>query len=415
MANGVPPTEHYRNLDDTPGVVPPTENTSPLTIVLQEDADRPPENIGIERADGALIIRLDGKPLTASSQTGKLAHNANLAEYIDRHELARICDELLNGIDSDLDSRREWIERRAAGIKHLALKIENPKSPSADSDTAVEGQATIRSPILLDAVMRFQANARGELLPAGGPVKIVNDSTSKTPYRQQMEQQIPPEARGDSRDLWADALELDMNHYLTVTDREYYPDTNRMFFMQGFGGSGFKKVYHCPVRRRPVSRAIDADDLIVSDNEVSLHDCSRVTHRIMMRQSRLKRMQLSGTYLDTPDVRTPSAPDPDAVERAEKNVAGLSVFTARPEDYKHTIYECYCELDIAGFEHKEKGKYTGLPLPYRVTIDKDSQTILEIRRRWKEGDDRYIGRMPIVKFPFIDGLSFYGIGLLHIM
>jgi hypothetical protein len=40
----------------------------------------------------------------------------------------------------------------------------------------------------------------------------------------------------------ADALEADMNHYLTVTDREYYPDTNRMF-MQGYGGSGFKKVY----------------------------------------------------------------------------------------------------------------------------------------------------------------------------
>src|SRR5262249_2271671 len=157
-----------------------------------------------------------------TANVGKLAHNANLAEYIDRHELARICDELLNGIDSDLDSRREWIERRAAGIKHLALKIENPKSPSADSDTAVEGQATIRSPILLDAVMRFQANARGELLPAGGPVKIVNDSTPKTPIRLQQEKQaqLQRDQTGDDRDLWADALEMDMNHYLTVVDRE---------------------------------------------------------------------------------------------------------------------------------------------------------------------------------------------------
>src|SRR5262249_54784242 len=231
-------------------------------------------------------------------------------------------------------------------------------SPSADSDTAVEGQATIRSPILLDAVMRFQANARGELLPAGGPVKIVNDSTPKTPIRLQQEKQaqLQRDQTGDDRDLWADALEMDMNHYLTVVDREYYPDTNRMFFMQGFGGSGFKKIYHCPVRRRPVSRAVDADDIIVSDNEISLHDCSRVTHRIMMRQSVMKRMQLSGTYIDT-NLLTPSAPDPDAVERAEKDVAGLSVFSSRPEDYRHTVYECYCELDIAGFEHRQGNKY----------------------------------------------------------
>src|SRR5262249_3887911 len=44
-----------------------------------------------------------------------------------------------------------------------------------------------------------------------------------------------------------------------------------------------------------------------------------------------------------------------------------------------------------------------------------SQQVLEVRRRWKKDDDRYIGIMPIVKFPFIEGLGFYGIGLLHIM
>ena len=108
-------------------------------------------------------------------------------------------------------------------------------------------------------------------------------------------------------------------------------------------------------------------------------------------------------------------PTPNSVERAEKDVAGLSPYAMRPDDYKHTIYECYCELDIAGFEHKEKSKITGLPLPYRVTIDKDSQTILEVRRNWKQDDERYLKHMPIVKYPFVEGLGFYGIGLLNIM
>src|SRR5262249_10420072 len=159
------------------------------------------------------------------------------------------------------------------------------------------------------------------------------------------------------------------------------------------------------IKRRPVSRAIDANDIIVSDNEVSLHDCGRVTHRIMMRQSVMKLMQLSGTYIDA-DLMVPLGVQPDPVEQAEKDIAGLAVFTGHPQDNKHTVYECYCELDIAGFEHKQNGKITGLPLPYRVVIDKDSQTVLEVRRRWKENDDRYVGIMPIVKFPFVDGLGF---------
>jgi hypothetical protein len=420
MANGngtVPPTEHYRNLDDAAGLGLDTEPPGPLTIVLQEDAEEPTEQVGIEQHDGSLLIRLDGRPLSKQENRAEAKrHDANLAKFIDTRELARICDDLLNGIDSDLQSRRDWIERRASGIKHLALKVESPRSPTADADTAVEGQTTVRTPILLDAVLRFQANARGELLPAGGPVKIMNSATSKTPRRAFLEQQlqIPREQTDIDNDILADGLETLFNRYLTVVDKEYYPDSNRMFLMQGFGGCGFKKVYRCPIRRRPVSRSIDADDIIVSDNEVSLHDCGRVTHRIMMRQSVMRRMQLAAQYLNV-DLTPPVAPESDALDQAESDVAGLSVFTARPEDYKHTVYECYCELDIAGFEHKEDGHFTGLALPYRVSIDKDSQTVLEVRRNWDEDDDRYLKRMPIVKYPFVDGLGFYGIGLLNIM
>lgn len=414
--NGAALTDHYRNLDDIPGVPNPLDDLDPVTVVIQEDADLPVKNIGIERADGSLVIRLDGRVPRKESTSSAKEHDANLAEHIDERELARICDELLNGIDADEQTRQEWLERRAAGIKHLGLKIENPRSPSADADTAVEGQATVRTPILLDAVMRFQANARGELLPAAGPVKMQSDTVIKTPHRDFLEQQmqIPREDRGDDRDIYAEMLERMFNRYLTVIDKEYYPDTTRMFLMQGFGGCAFKKVYRCPIRRRPVSRAIDAADIIVSDNEVSLHDCGRVTHRIPMRQSVLRRMQLAGTYLDI-DITSPAPPEVDALDTAEADVAGLSAWSQRPEDYKHTIYETYCELDIAGFEHTEGGHITGLPLPYRVTIDKDSQTILEVRRNWEEDDDRYIKHMPIVKYPFVDGLGFYGIGLLQIM
>src|SRR5262252_10720813 len=226
---GVSPTEHYRNESDLyGGLGRGLGDQEPITVVIQEDAEKPVENIGVEQADGSLIIRLDGKPMAKEPKGNAKQHDANLAEFIDDAELARICDDLLNGIDADLQTRQEWLERRASGIKHLALKIENPRAPSIEADTAVEGQATIRTPIMLDAVLRFQANARGELLPAGGPVKIQNDTTLPTLARKlQMQTAMTPP---DDSDMLAEALEKDFNHYLTVVDKPYYPDTNRMFF-----------------------------------------------------------------------------------------------------------------------------------------------------------------------------------------
>ena len=63
-------------------------------IVLQEDADEPVEEVGIEQKDGSLIIRLDGRKAQERRPGGAKLHDANLGEYIDENELARICDEL---------------------------------------------------------------------------------------------------------------------------------------------------------------------------------------------------------------------------------------------------------------------------------------------------------------------------------
>lgn len=394
---------------------PPPGDEPPVEVVAEGDVAEPKVKNGVfelELPDGSLLIDFSGG--RSKKPTGKAAHDANLAEYLDLTELGRISNDLLDGINADIESRREWLERRASGMKHLALKLENPRSPSADADTVVEGQSTVRWPGMLDAVMRFQANARAELLPAAGPVKIRNDS-GRSQAQLQMEAAQNPPTRDDSDDL-ADALERDLNHYLTVTDKPYYSDTTRMFFMQGFGGSAFKKVYYDPIQRRPLSRTVDAEDVIVGNSEVSLHDCGRVTHRLKMRQSTFRRMELDGVYKEWPDDLTPEMPEADAAERAKDDIGGFSTpYSQRAADYQHTIYECYCELDIEGFEHKQSGQVTGLPLPYRVTIEKGSQKILEIRRNWKEDDDRYLPRMPLVKFPFVEGLSFYGIGLLDIM
>ena len=358
----------------------------------------------IEHDDGSISVSIDGRPVEEASEAEKAGEwFRNLVDDIDDMELSRIGEDLLRGVRDDIDSRNDWIEDRAQGIKLLGLKIEIPGLQGAADGAPVEGMSKVRHPLLLEAVLRFQANARSEMLPTDGPVKVRVESLTD------MLQQ----------DNLADNLEKDLNHYLTAIAKEYYPDTDRMLFMLGFGGTAFKKVYYCPLRGRPVSESVDADDLIVNNAATDLSNAKRITHRVFMRPSTVKRLQILGVYRDI-DLNTPSMENPDAVQREKMSQQGISLDSRNPDDRDREIYEIYCELDVRGFEHKHQGKETGLEIPYRVTIDVTSREILSIVRNYDEptGEEKVQlpeARMNFVKYTFVPGMGFYDIGLLHIL
>lgn len=322
----------------------------------------------------------------------------NLAEHIDEMELSRISEMLLEGIDQDNQSRDEWLSTREEGIKLLGLQIEKPRSGpgGGTTGTPLQGMATAKDTTLLEAVVRGQASAIGEFLPADGPAKI--------------------EAVGDAdEDQMAQLLEKNFNFFLTQVATEYYPDTKRMFAWLYFGGAGFKKCYHHPLRGRPVSESVDPQDLVVSNAATDFQNADRVTHITEMRQSDFRRMVMEGVYLDLPTI-PPSMPDRNRVDMLLEFIEGVRATYHRPEDMPHTIYECYCELDIADDPKvPKKFKEFAVPLPYRVTIEKDLRQILEIRRDWREEDERCKRRKTFVRYSFIDWLGFYGLGLLHLI
>jgi hypothetical protein len=357
--------------------VEPEDDTSPVSVDPETGA------ITVEDGDGGVVINFNPKPEPKESKN----FSDNLAELIDDMELGRIANDLLTGISADDDSRREWLETRARGLEMLGMKLEAPRAGASGDSAPMEGMSTVRHPLLMEASLRFQANARSEMLPTDGPVKIKNWS--------------------EANDELAEALERDLNKYLTSTATEYYPDTDQMLFVIGFGGSGFKKGYACPIRRRPVLESIDAKDVIVSEGATDLRNAPRVTHRIAMRTSMVKRMQIAGVYRDVDIGQANQLAD--EVDETNADIQGIAAVPTRPEDQDHTIYECYCELDISGFEHKK-----GLPLPYRVTLDRDSQTILEIRRNWDEEDPMCLGKMPLIRWTYVP-YGLYGIGLVHIL
>jgi len=401
----------------TPGLVPnirldQDQQDDPLnegqdTVVVMDaddDSDLPELDangnvLRIDHGDGSISVSLDGRPIQSAKKKDQDEWFANLAEDIGENELSRIAELLIKGIEEDIDSRKEWIEDRAQGLRLLGLKIEIPGQQGTADGAPVEGMSRIRHPLLLESVLRFQANARAELLPTDGPVKVRVDSNQDSP---QVDQQ-------------ADYLEKDFNHYLTVTAKEYYPDTDKMLFMLGFGGSSFKKVYYCPLRNRPVSETVDADDLIVNNEATDISNARRVTHRISMRPSVVKRMQIIGAYRDV-ELGEPKQKNLDAVQLEKAAIQGTQSDVMVAEDRDREIYECYCELDVSGYEHKIDGEITGLEVPYRVTIDASSKKILNIVRNYSEDDAELPEAIShFVKYDFIPGLKFYGMGLLHIL
>ncbi len=370
-----------------------------MNVVMDDPLALPPVPdetgaISIPMEDGSVVV--DFSPET-DPDVDTSEHDANLANALDWTLLGTIAEDLLEGIEADDKSRAEWLNARSRGIDMLGIKLEDPKSGVGASSAPLEGMSVVRDPVMLEAVLRFQANAQGEMLPASGPVKAVDYGDENV-----------------QSDLLANKLEKDLNFYLTTTATEYYPDSRRMYFWTGFSGLAFKKVYRDPIKRRPVSETVDAADLIVSDAITDLKSAQRITHQISMKRSTMKRMQILGVYRDI-DLISDPIPDPNVVQQKIARVQGLQAKSERPQDQAYTVYECYCELDLEGFEHTDKGKKTGLPLPYRVTIEKDSRQILEIRRNWAENDEDYQAKIPFVAFPYATGLGFYGIGLLHIL
>lgn len=322
----------------------------------------------------------------------------NLAEVIGNAQLGTLASELMEGIESDLASRQQWVGNYIKGMDLLGLKIEKPSDLRNRKRTS-----TVVHPLMTEAIVTFQSMARAQLLPTAGPAKVRNDGD-----------------QDDASQTLAEDFETDLNHYLTVTAPEYVPDTDRMLWYLGYGGTTYKKVYSCPVRKRPVSEFVALPDLIVSQDATDLENAPRVTHQITMSRAQVRRLQLNGFYRDI-DLAPPSPmpADTDQIKQKERSLAGQTpVNLGRPQDQPRTIWECYCEIVPSDFGFSEPEAPEGLPIPYRVSIDQSSRAILEVRRNWKQGDtgnNGYRRKRMFVKFSMVPSFGFLDLGYLHLL
>ena len=341
-----------------------------------------------EFEDGSVEINIH-EPQPKES-TGKF--DENLAEVLDDAALQSLSSEVIEGVEADILSRTPFMQNYAEGLDLLGLKIETAAN--------VRGQkrniSRVGHPLLLEAVVKSQSLARGEILPAAGPCKaqVVGDTT-------------------DELDQLAEDFESDFNYYLTQIDKGFYPDTDRGLFTCYFGGNLFKKVYVDPIREMPISRSIQIEDLIVSQDATDLYTALRVTHRVFMTPNLLKRMMMAGAYRDISIGVAQTIQDP--VKAKKNDVLGVQPKSTRAQDQEHTIYETYLDWSFEDSGHKEKGQKPGQTFPYKVTVDSASRQVLEVRRNWIEGDKLFTKRQRFVHYGLIPAFEFLCLGYVHLL
>jgi len=350
------------------------------------DAQQPAMEIEIVNPE-AVHIGMDGLEINLGpEEKDKEDFSDNLAEYMDEGELAELAGDLVGDFDSDVDSRRDWIQTYVDGLDLLGLKIDERSEPW-------DGACGVYHPILAEAVTKFQSETIMDTFPASGPVKgeIIGKETQ------------------DKKDAMTRVVD-DMNFELTDNMPEYRPEHERMLWGVALSGNGFKKVYVDATLDRQVSMYVPAEDLVMPYGASSLEAAERVTHVMRKTENELKRLQLAGFYRDI-ELGDPQS----SLDEVEKKIAEKLGFRATTDD-RYKILEMHVDLDLPGFEHVDKkGKPTGLALPYVVTIEKHTSTILAIRRNWDPEDDTHQKRQHFVHYTYIPGFGIYAFGLIHLI
>ena len=360
----------------------PSLNPAPLGLdALAAEDDGPGIEIQIENPDG-VIVGMDGIEIDLTDMLGDKSDDfdANLAEEMDSGELQKVASDIIEMVDSDISSRKDWVEMYVKGLDVLGMKYEERTEPWL-------GACGVFSTVLTEAAVRFQSETIIETFPAQGPVKTEIIGAID---------RLKEEAAERVRD--------DMNYQLTEVMTEYRPEHERMLYNLGLAGAAFKKVYFDPSLDRQVSMFIPAEDIIIPYGASSAATAERLTHVMRKTKNEVKKLQVAGFYVDE-DLGEPQNIHTD-VEKKKADDQGYSL----TDDDRYQILEVHIDYDLPGYEDEDE-----IARPYIITIDRGTNTVLAIRRNWNDDDKKKLKRQHFVQYTYVPGFGAYGLGLIHLI
>jgi hypothetical protein len=361
-------------------------NQAPLGMSPMMEMDTGPD-IEIEIEDPESVnIDIDGMEIEIDPSEDEGDFNDNLAEDMDEGMLAELAGDLIGEFNEDISSRKDWIQTYVDGLELLGMKVEDRTEPWP-------GACGVHHPLLAEAVVKFQAETMSETFPAQGPVRT----------------QIIGKETIEKKDAAARVQE-DMNYQLTDVMVEYRPEHERMLWGLGLAGNAFKKVYFDPSLGRQVSMYVTAEDVVVPYGASSLEVAERVTHVMRKTPNELRKLQANGFY------REVDLPEPvNSMDEVEQKISEQLGFRAETDD-RYKLLEMHVDIVIEDDKYRdEEENDLEIALPYVVTIDKETETVLSIRRNWNPDDKKKLKRNHFVHYSYVPGFGFYAFGLIHLI
>jgi hypothetical protein len=236
------------------------------------------------------------------------------------------------------------------GLEVLGMKYEERTEPW-------NGACGVYSPLLTEATIRFQSEMITETFPAQGPVKTqIIGAVDR----------LKEEAAERVRD--------DMNYMLTERMIDYRSEHERMLYSLGLSGAAFKKIYPNPSTELPAAPFVPAEDLIMPYGASNVYTAERVTHVMRKTENEVKKLQVAGFYKDE-ELGEPVRFFTD-IEKKKAEEQGYTL----TDDDRYQVLEIHVDWDLPGYEDE-------VPLPYVITIERGTSTVLAIRRNWNESDN----------------------------
>ena len=345
----------------------------------------PADDLQVETIGDDVLIgdpELDNNPETDST------FDENLAEEMSDKELNSAASELIGYYNNDREARSEWEERYKKGLQ--TLDPDGGMDESED-ERATRGLSIVVHPMIAEAATQFNAKAIAELYPSGGPVKtvIVGDPS------EELEEQ-------------ARRVREYMNYQITQEMPEYFPDLDQMLFHLPLVGQTFKKVWWDSNMDRQCSQFVKAEDFVVAPESKDLYTSPRYTHVIRMPKNDYNRYVQSGYYLPSTDKGGDLDPSGDTIG----DIEGVDQYADDSQDEVMTLLEMHV---YHSFEEEDTYDENAVAIPYVVTVDYDNESVVSIRRNWREEDELKKRRDWFVSYKFLPGLGFYGFGLYHLI
>jgi len=345
------------------------------------------EGIEIEIEDPESVsIRAGGTEIEIDpDEVDEDEFSENLAEDMDDGQLAELAGDLIGEFEEDISARKDWMQTYVDGLDLLGMKIDDRTEPWP-------GACGIYHPMLSEALVKFQAETMMETFPAAGPIKteIIGKETS------------------EKKDA-ARRVQDDMNYQLTDVMVEYRPEHERMLWGLGLAGNAFKKVYYDPSLGRQTSMYVPAEDVVVPYGASSLEVTERVTHIMRKTPNEMAKLQAAGFYRDV------ELEDPvNTMDEVEKAIAEKMGFRASTDD-RYKLLEMQVDLVLPDDKFAKEESEADIAVPYIVTIEKGTTTVLAIRRNWNPDDDLKKKRNHFVHYAYIPGFGFYAFGLIHLI